>query len=132
MPNDRPSFLAGLGVARRINAAGTLTRLGGALMDEAVLAAMAEAAASSVDIAELQSAASQRIAALTGAEAGLVTSGASAGLTLATAACLAGWDAARMSALIGTTDTPSALSASQCSMKAGRFSSSRPARWPWP
>ena len=106
MPSDRPSFLAGLGVVRRINAAGTLTRLGGALMDEAVLAAMAEAAASSVDIAELQSAASQRIAALTGAEAGLVTSGASAGLTLATAACLAGWDAARMSALPDTSAMP--------------------------
>ena len=46
MRSDRPSFLAGLGVARRINAAGTLTRLGGALMDEAVLEAMAEAATS--------------------------------------------------------------------------------------
>ena len=66
MTSDRPSFLAGLGVSRRINAAGTLTRLGGALMDEAVLAAMAEAATSSVDIAELQSAASKRIAAVTG------------------------------------------------------------------
>ena len=107
MPSDRPTFLASLGVARRINAAGTLTRLGGALMDEAVLAAMAEAATSSVDIAELQSAASARIATLTGAEAGLVTSGASAGLTLATAACLAGWDAARMSALPDTSAMPS-------------------------
>lgn len=107
MPSDRPSFLAGLGVSRRINAAGTLTRLGGALMDPVVLAAMAEAASSSVDMAELQSAASARIAALTGAEAGLVTSGASAGLTLATAACLAGWDAARMSALPDTSAMPS-------------------------
>ncbi len=76
-------------------------------MDPVVLAAMAEAATSSVDIAELQSAASARIAAITGAEAGLVTSGASAGLTLATAACLAGWDAARMSALPDTAGMPS-------------------------
>ena len=35
---------AALGVKRRINAAGTLTRLGGALMDEEVVAAMAAAA----------------------------------------------------------------------------------------
>lgn len=93
------SFLDRLGVPRRINAAGTLTRLGGSLMAPEVLEAMREAASSSVDMAELQSAASRRIAALTGAEAGLVTSGASAGLTLAAAACLAGWDAARMAAL---------------------------------
>jgi L-seryl-tRNA(Ser) seleniumtransferase len=103
------SFLDRLGVPRRINAAGTLTRLGGALMAPEVLEAMREAASSSVDMAELQSAASRRIAALTGAEAGLVTSGASAGLTLATAACLAGWDAARMAALPDTARMPARM-----------------------
>jgi D-glucosaminate-6-phosphate ammonia-lyase len=90
---------ARLGVKRRINAAGTLTRLGGSLMDEAVVDAMREAARSSVDIGELQSAASRAIAKATGAEAGLVTSGAAAGLTLAAAACLAGFDIARMARL---------------------------------
>jgi D-glucosaminate-6-phosphate ammonia-lyase len=99
-------FLQTLGVTRRLNAAGTLTRLGGALMAPEVLQAMQEAAAWSVDMAELQTAASQRIAAFTGAEAGLVTTGASAGLTLATAACLAGWDAARMAALPDTRGMP--------------------------
>jgi L-seryl-tRNA(Ser) seleniumtransferase len=99
-------FLQSLGVPRRLNAAGTLTRLGGALMAPEVLQAMQEAAACSVDMAELQTAASQRIAGLTGAEAGLVTTGASAGLTLATAACLAGWDAARMAALPDTQGMP--------------------------
>jgi L-seryl-tRNA(Ser) seleniumtransferase len=103
------SFLDRLGVPRRINAAGTLTRLGGSLMAPEVLDAMREAASSSVDMAELQSAASRRIAALTGAEAGLVTSGASAGLTLATAACLAGWDAARMAALPDTRGMPARM-----------------------
>lgn len=103
------SFLDRLGVPRRINAAGTLTRLGGSLMAPEVLEAMREAASSSVDMAELQSAASRRIAALTGAEAGLVTSGASAGLTLATAACLAGWDAARMAALPDTRGMPARM-----------------------
>ncbi|HSP26730.1 MAG TPA: aminotransferase class V-fold PLP-dependent enzyme [Saliniramus sp.] len=90
---------ATLGVRRRINAAGTLTRLGGSLMAPQVVEAMAQASRASVDIAELQAAASARIAQATGAEAGLVTSGAAAALTLATAACLTRWNIARMSAL---------------------------------
>lgn len=95
-----------LGVARRINGAGTLTRLGGSLMAPEVLDAMRAAAGHSVDIAELQTAASGRIAAATGAQAGIVTSGASAALTLATAACLARWDVARMAALPDTSGMP--------------------------
>ena len=90
---------AALGVKRRINAAGTLTRLGGALMDDEVIAAMAAAARASVDIGELQAAASRSIARLTGAEAGIVTSGAAAALTLAAAACMTRWDIAKMAAL---------------------------------
>ena len=95
-----------LGVARRINAAGTLTRLGGSLMEDEVLQAMHEAATASVDMAELQAAASRAISAATGAQAGIVTSGAAAGLTLATAACLAGWDVARIAALPDTRAMP--------------------------
>ena len=75
-----------LGVRRRINAAGALTRLGGAVMAPEVVEAMAAASRASVDIGELQDAASQRIAEATGAEAGLVTTGAAAALTLAAAA----------------------------------------------
>jgi D-glucosaminate-6-phosphate ammonia-lyase len=90
---------AALGVKRRINAAGTLTRLGGALMDEEVVAAMAAAARASVDIGELQAAASRTISKLTGAEAGIVTTGAAAALTLAAAAAMTRWDIARMAAL---------------------------------
>ena len=90
---------AELGIGRRINAAGTLTRLGGALMAPEVVEAMAQAAGASVDIAELQAAASRRIAMATGAQAGLVTSGAAAALTLAAAACMTRWDVERMSAL---------------------------------
>lgn len=97
MPSN--DIYASLGVKRRINAAGTLTRLGGALMAPEVLAAMAEAAQSSIDIAELQDGASTTIARLTGAEAGMVTTGAAAALTLGTAACMTGWDVARMAAL---------------------------------
>lgn len=90
---------AALGVRRRINAAGTLTRLGGALMADDVLAAMLAAARSSVDIAELQVAAGRSIARITGAEAGMVTTGAAAALTLAAAASMARWDIAKMAAL---------------------------------
>ena len=92
-------ILTRLGVTRRINVAGTLTRLGGSLMEPEVLQAMEQAAGASVDIAGLQTAASGVIARVTGAQAGIVTSGASAGLTLATAACLARWDVRRMAAL---------------------------------
>ncbi len=95
-----------LGVPRRINAAGTLTRLGGSLMEPEVLQAMAEAASASVDIAQLQAAASRVIASATGAQAGIVTSGAAAALTMATAACLARWDVVRMAALPDTRAMP--------------------------
>jgi seryl-tRNA(Sec) selenium transferase len=50
------------GVRTRINAAGLLTRLGGSLMPVEVLEAMAEAAGSFVDMAELQATASRVIA----------------------------------------------------------------------
>src|SRR5512138_39855 len=90
---------AALGVRRRINAAGALTRLGGAVMAPEVVEAMAAASRASVDIGELQDAASARIAEATGAEAGLVTTGAAAALTLAAAASIARWDVAKMAAL---------------------------------
>jgi L-seryl-tRNA(Ser) seleniumtransferase len=99
-------ILTQLGVPRRINVAGTLTRLGGSLMAPEVLQAMAQAAGASVDIAELQTAASAAIARATGAQAGIVTSGAAAGLSLATAACLARWNVARMAALPDTRGMP--------------------------
>src|SRR5215510_11580505 len=90
---------AALGVHRRINAAGALTRLGGAVMAPEVVEAMAAASRASVDIGELQDAASTRIADATGAQAGMVTTGAAAALTLAAAAAIARWDVAKMSAL---------------------------------
>jgi L-seryl-tRNA(Ser) seleniumtransferase len=88
-----------LGVTPIINAAGTNTRLSGGMMHADVTAAMAEAATACVDIIELQAAASRAIAEVTGAEAGIVTSGASAALLLGAAACLARLDTAAMDAL---------------------------------
>lgn len=98
-----------LGVPRLINAAGTLTRLGGSLMDAEVTSAMAEAARSFVRMDALHAAASRRIAEATGAEAGLVTAGAAASLTLAAAACLAGNDLAIMDRLPDTTGLPNEI-----------------------
>lgn len=88
-----------LGVSPVINAAGTLTRLGGTVMLPEVKDAMFEAADALVSIEELQAAASKVIAEACGSEAGYVTSGASAGLALATAACMVGLDVAKMDGL---------------------------------
>jgi L-seryl-tRNA(Ser) seleniumtransferase len=96
------SVYARLGVRTVINARGNATLAGGTLMDAAVLDAMAEAAGAFVRIADLEEAASARIAAATGAEAGYVTSGAAAGLTLGTAAILAGLDPDRIDRLPDT------------------------------
>ncbi len=91
-----------LGVATIINANGPSTRLSGGLMRPEVIAAMAEASQGCVEIAELQAAAGKVIAQATGAQAGYVTSGAAAGLLLATAATIAGLDAAAMGRLPDT------------------------------
>ncbi len=88
-----------LGLRPIINASGAVTRLGGAPMSAAVLDAFCQAAKESVPLEELQAVASKAIAAATGAEAGLVTAGASAALTLGTAAILARYDLGRMERL---------------------------------
>jgi L-seryl-tRNA(Ser) seleniumtransferase len=81
-----------LGVPTVINATGTKTRISGSLIREEAVTAMAEASKSFVRISDLQSRASDLISTVTGAEAGYVTSGASAGLLLAAAASIAGDD----------------------------------------
>ncbi len=95
-----------LGVRRVINAAATLTRLGGARMPPPVVAAMAEAAGAFVDLDELQARVGERIAALTGNEACYVSAGAAAGLVVATAACIAGTDPALIARLPHGHDRP--------------------------
>ena len=81
-----------LGVRPIINANATLTRLGGSVLAPEVTAAMADASRSFVDMFELQVAVSARIAELTRNEAAHVSGGASAGLFLATLACITGSD----------------------------------------
>lgn len=94
------------GLAPIINVSGAVTRLGGAPMPAAVLEAFCAAAAESVPLDELQGAASRAIAEATGAEAGLVTAGAAAGLTLGAAAILTGYNLGRMEKLPQTDDFP--------------------------
>jgi len=88
-----------LGVPEIINACGTVTRLSGGLMAPEVAEAMRQASLACVDMVALQAAASRIIREATGAEAGIVTSGASAAVLLGTAAILAGLDPSRMNAL---------------------------------
>lgn len=82
-----------------INVAGTKTRYGGALMEEDAIQAMGEAANYSVNLIELQASTCRLIAEKTHAEAGIVTCGAYASLTLAAAACICGFDVHRMNSL---------------------------------
>lgn len=93
------SIYESLGLTPIINVSGSVTRLGGAPMPAAVVDAFRAAADECVPLDQLQGVASRIIAELTGAEAGIVTSGAAAALTLGTAAILARFDLARMEQL---------------------------------
>jgi len=93
-----------LNVNTIINAAGTYTELGGTLMPDEVKEAMLEAAEKYVNIYELQQQAGKYIAKLLDIEAAFITSGATAGILLSTAACLAGSDPARIAKLPDTID----------------------------
>lgn len=94
-----PSVYQRLGVRTFINAYGTLTTLGGTLMEPAVKRAMDEAAQHFVAIHDLQKRVGMRLAELTGAEAGFVTAGASCSICLATCAVTVGSDLAKIQRL---------------------------------
>ena len=81
-----------LGIRPLINASATLTRLGGSVMPPEVVQAMVEASKNFVNLDELQRAVGERLAQMTHNEAAYVSTGAAAGLALATAACVAGTD----------------------------------------
>ncbi len=98
-----------LGIGSIISARSFSTKLGGAPLPLEVIDAMREAAGQCVRMDRLQDAASKLIAEVTGAEAGLISSGASAALTLGAAACLAGFDVGRMNRLPDTTGIPNQI-----------------------
>jgi L-seryl-tRNA(Ser) seleniumtransferase len=103
------TIYASLGVRTVVNARGNATLAGGTLMDPAVVDAMAEASRAFVRIGDLQEVASAEIVALTGAEAGYVTTGAAAALTLGAAAMLARLDPDAMDRLPDAGDGPSEI-----------------------
>jgi L-seryl-tRNA(Ser) seleniumtransferase len=94
-----PAVYERLGISPVVNGAATLTRLGGSVMPPAVVEAMVQAAGAFVPLDDLHRAAGRRLAELTRNEAAYVSSGAAAGLVLATAACITGTDAEKMALL---------------------------------
>ena len=100
------SIYTELGLSPIINASGTVTRLGGAPMPDAVLAAYTAAARDSVPIELLQGKACAIISQMTGTESARVTAGAAASLTLGAAAILTGLDTGKMERLPRTDDGP--------------------------
>jgi D-glucosaminate-6-phosphate ammonia-lyase len=98
-----------LGVRTIVNASGPSTRLSGNILRPEVASAMAEASQWCVDLAELQGRASEILAEVTGAQAGYVTAGAAAGLMLASAACIAKLDPAKMNRLPDSDGMPNEI-----------------------
>ncbi len=99
---DAEAVYQRLGVTPIINAAGSITRLGGTRTRPETLELMSRAARVMVNIDELNQAAGKEIARLTGAEAGFVCSGAAGGLLLQAAACITGNDPVKMRRLPDT------------------------------
>ena len=85
-----------LGVTPVITASGATTMYGGSKLRPEVLDAMEKTSATMVNMDELNVEAGKALAEITGAEAGLVTSGSAGGLVLQAAAVMAGNDPAKM------------------------------------
>ena len=90
--NSTDNIYTRLGVKPLINGRGTWTYLSASLELPEVRAAQVEAAQHFVNIFDLQIAAGKRLATLTGAESGMITSGAAGAMAVATAGCIAGTD----------------------------------------
>ena len=92
-----------LGVKPFINANLPFTFLSATVVWPEVRRAIDEAAHYMVDVVELQRAVGRRLAEISGAESGLVSSGAAGSMALATAACIAGTDPEKIWQLPDTT-----------------------------
>jgi L-seryl-tRNA(Ser) seleniumtransferase len=90
--DPRENVYTRLGVKTVINCRGTWTYLSGSLEFPEVREAQVEAAKHFVNVIDLQRAVGRRLAELTGAESGIVTSGAAGAMAAATAGCMAGTD----------------------------------------
>lgn len=98
----RSTFFDRLGVRSWINASNWSTALGGTYLDPEVVEAMRDVSQSFVDMHELNRKAGERVAELCKVDAAFITTGAAAGLYLATAACIAGTDQAKWDRLPNT------------------------------
>jgi len=101
-PKAVPEIYRRLGVKPVIHGSGTTTRYGGSRLRPEALEAMREASTTLVNLDELNEAAGAAIARMLGAEAAFVSAGASAGLILQAAACIAGTDPAKITRLPDT------------------------------
>lgn len=106
MAESKISVYERLGLRPLINGRSFSTKAGGCSLPQEVLDAMRAAGERCVRMDELQAAAGKVIARATGAETGIVTSGAAAALTLGAAASLARLDVNRMNRLPDTTGMP--------------------------
>jgi len=88
--DPRKNVYQRLGVKTVINCRGTWTYLSGSLEFPEVRQAQIEAAQHFVNVLDLQRAVGRRLAELTGAESGIITSGAAGAMAAATAGCIAG------------------------------------------
>ncbi len=88
--DPRQNVYSRLGVKTVINCRGTWTYLSGSLEFPEVRQAQVEASQHFVNVLDLQRAVGRRLSELTGAESGIVTSGAAGAMAAATAACMAG------------------------------------------
>jgi L-seryl-tRNA(Ser) seleniumtransferase len=79
-----------LGIRPVIHAGGNITSFGGSMPRPEVIEAMAMASTSFVGLVELNEKVGEYIAQVTGAEAGMVTSGAAGGVVVSMAACMTG------------------------------------------
>lgn len=84
------SIYESIGVRPLINARGTVTIIGASKVLPEVQQAMDDAVKDYVQIDEMMEGVGRRLAELTGAENGIVTSGASGAITMGTAACVTG------------------------------------------
>ena len=94
--NSTDNIYTRLGVKPLINGRGTWTYLSASLELPEVRAAQVEASQHFVNIFDLQRAVGKRLAELTGAESGMITSGAAGAMAVATAGCIAGTDPDRI------------------------------------
>lgn len=102
----QPDYFAQLGVKPFINAIGPYSSLGGAEMWPEVIEAMEYAIHKKVRMTDLHDAVGLRIAELTGADAAMVSAGATSAIILGTAACMTMGDAEKMERLPDAGDMP--------------------------